>query len=187
MLLHPNPNKDKPQKPRIVPYSLTLFGLFEINYNQPEQHRVTEFGLQVLSYVESHLKEFQEIIMSLLESEVVGLKYLTEIDFEDFWNIINNSSILIDDQKNSIKDAISSYKTGRFLSSLRELYPVLEGTLNLALEPVTNPEKLKGMVPKTLKLKENYRISSDLEKELRRFPRMNIPDCSEDFCPVLNV
>jgi len=26
-----------------------------------------------------------------------------------------------------------------------------------------------------------------LKESLRRFPRMNIPDCSEDFCPVLNV
>lgn len=71
-LLRNKSKKDGRQRPNTIPYSLTLFGVFDRNYNDPEQHKVTEFGYQVLSYVDSHLNEFQEIILALLESEVIG-------------------------------------------------------------------------------------------------------------------
>jgi hypothetical protein len=147
------------------PYSLGLLGIITGYYRRPENCKVSDFGYRVLLYVQSHLEQFQDIIMLLLESEATGLKYSLELDLKGILAVIEEASVLIDDQKKSVRNAIVDYENGKYLDSLRVINPILEGTLDTALAAIGIQQPTKrpwGMAKKREMLKENNLISTRL-------------------------
>jgi hypothetical protein len=154
------------------PYSLTLFGIVtESYYDGPE---ITDFGRKVLSYVQENLKLFRDVILFLLESEATGTKYPSDIDFDQFSETVENSKIMVDDQKQSINTAIGLYRSGKYLDSLRVMYPILEGTLDSALKTINlKPSSFRGMKPKIDKLEKEALISSKISTSLEIYSSRN--------------
>lgn len=157
---------------RSRPYSLSLFGIVTETYRGGSE--VTDFGRRVLLYVKENLEVFRDVILFLLESEATGLKYPSEIDLEGFLNIVEKSSILVEDQKSSIETAVNLYRSGNYIDSLRIIYPVLEGTLDSALMVIgLEPTKFSGMRSKTEKLAKESLISPKVSTNLEIFSSRN--------------
>jgi len=154
------------------PYSLSLFGI--VTEERSSASVVTDFGRKVLLYVKSNLVTFRDIILFLLESEAIGLKYPEETDMEDFLKMVEASSVLVNDQKTSTKTSISLYKTGNYIDSLRVIYPVMEGVLDSALRAIgCDPTSFSGMQPKTEKLAKESLISTKVSTNLEIFSSRN--------------
>ena len=157
---------------RSRPYSLSLFGIVTETYRGGSE--VTDFGRRILLYVKENLEVFRDVILFLLESEATGLKYPSEIDLEGFLNVVENSSILVEDQKSSIETAVNLYRSGNYIDSLRIIYPVLEGTLDSALMVIgLEPAKFRGMRSKTEKLAKESLISPKVSTNLEIFSSRN--------------
>jgi len=149
------------------PYSLSLLGIVTGYHGTPRNHEVTDFGHRVLSYVQSHLEQFQSIIMLLLESEATGLTYQLETNLEEVLKTIEGANILVADQKRSIRNAIVHYESGDYLDSLRVIHPILEGTLDSALRATgLQPTETQGMEKKRKALEMKNLISSKLSMGL---------------------
>jgi hypothetical protein len=154
------------------PYSLVLFGIVtESYYDGPE---ITDFGRKVLSYVQENLNLFRDVILFLLESEATGTKYPSDIDFDQFLETIEKSNIMVDDQKKSVQTAIGLYRGGKYLDSLRVIYPILEGTLDSALKTINlKPSSFSGMKSKIEKLEKETLISSKISTSLEIYSSRN--------------
>ena len=118
--------------------------------------------------MKSKLPYLQDIIIFLLESEVTGFKYENEINVEKFLETINKASILIDDQKDSVKTGVLLYRSGKLLDSLKVIFPILESMLDNSLKKINlNPSELHGLKGKVKRLEEkrliSYKLSIGLE------------------------
>jgi hypothetical protein len=162
-LLSSHDNDHEPtDEHRVIPYSLTLFGLVK-GFRYDRSITVTDFGYGMLSYIRSQLKNLRDLIMFLLESEVTGLRYEGEIDFDEFQTVVNQSTMLIDPQKASIQTGISLYKSGKLLDGLKVIYPVLEGTVDNALRVGNlHSSEMRGLTAKATKLEKERIISTKL-------------------------
>ncbi len=157
---------------RSRPYSLNLFGIVTETYRGGSE--VTDFGRRILLYVKENLEVFRDVILFLLESEATGLRYPSEIDLEGFLSIVDKSAILVEDQKNSIETAVSLYRSGHYIDSLRIIYPIIEGTLDSALRMINlEPSKFRGMSSKTEKLAKESLISPKVATNLEIFSSRN--------------
>jgi len=162
-LLKSEDRKGPPRQSYTWPYSLSLLGIVTGYHGTPRNREVTDFGYRVLSYVQSHLKQFQDIIMLLLESEATGLEYQVEADLEGALRTIEGANILVDDQKKSVRNTIVDYESGKYLDSLRVIHPILEGTLDSALRAVgQQPTEMQGMDKKRKALEAKNLISTKL-------------------------
>ncbi len=158
----------------IRPYSLRMFGIVKGFYGGGREVEVSDFGYQVLSYIHQNLGELQDVILLLLESETTGFSYKTDSDFDGLMRTVGQSTILLDDQKKSIKKAIDLYRSGSQLDGLRIVYPLIEGTLDSALQTLGIPASgLRGMKPKAEKLVKEGTISSMMSTTVEVFSSRN--------------
>lgn len=121
----------------VHPYSLRMFGILKGYFEGPRE--VSDFGYQVLSHIDANFGELRDVILILLESEATGFSYEPSTDFVELMRAAEESAILMDDQKSSIKKAIASYRAGSGLDGLRIMYPLIEGTLDAALRHLGIP------------------------------------------------
>jgi hypothetical protein len=155
------------------PYSLFLLGIVS-NREYGSKQEVTDFGRRVLLYVNTNLERFRDVILFLLESEASGFRYPDEVDLNEISKVIDSSSVLVGDQKKSIKQSLSLYRAGDFLDSIRILYPVLEGTLDIGLKYLhLKPSEFLGMRAKVEKLEKEGLISSKMSTGLEIFNGRN--------------
>jgi hypothetical protein len=166
-ILEPKSEKNSVRQGYTLPYSLSLLGIVTGYHGAPQNREVTDFGYRILLYVQSHLKQFQNIVMLLLESEITGLKHQLDVNIEEVLSIIDGTSLLVDDDKKSVRNAIVDYESGKYLDSLRVINPILEGAINSALILVgLDPESMRGMKDKRDALKEKNLISLKLSMGL---------------------
>ena len=158
----------------IRPYSLRMFGIIRGFYARGREVEVSDFGHQVLSYIYQNLEELRDVILLLLESEATGFSYETDSDFDELIRTVEQSTILLNDQKKSIKKAVELYKSGSQLDGLRVVYPLIEGTLDSALQILEIPVSgLRGMQPKAEKLVKEGAISSPMSTTVEIFSSRN--------------
>lgn len=158
----------------IRPYSLRMFGIVRGFYGGGREVEVSDFGYQVLSYIHQNLEELRDVILLLLESEAAGFSYKTDSDFGGLIRTVGQSTVLLDEQKRSIKRAIDLYRSGSQLDGLRIVYPLIEGTLDSALQILgIRASGLRGMKQKAEKLAEEGAISSMMSTTAEVFSSRN--------------
>lgn len=120
------------------------------------------------------MDEYKELVLFLFESEASGFKYHDINDLSDFLKFIEGSTLLISDQKKSLKQSIELFQKENYLDSLRIIYPILEGTLDVALKRISiEPATLKGMQGKIEKLEKEKLLSSKVSTGLEIFKSRN--------------
>jgi len=151
------------------PQSIRALGIiYDSNDCESNEIVITDFGQKVLQYVKNKIDKYKDLVLFLLESDISGFQFNNENETDVFIDLVNNSKILIVDQRESIKNALLLYKNEKYLDSLRILFPLLESILDLAIVKIgLNPPDFKGMQSKVEKLqKENFisaKISTGLE------------------------
>jgi hypothetical protein len=156
------------------PYFLRMFGIIRGFYSGRRDIEVSDFGYRVLSYVHQNLGQLQDVILLLLESEATGFDYKRDSDLDELLCTVEQSTMLPIDQKKSVKKAIDLYRSGSQLDSLRIIYPVIEGTLDLALDNFgVQGSSLSGMKSKAKKLAEEGAISSVMSTTVEIFSSRN--------------
>jgi len=170
-----NINNKPNSKFRRLPHSLRMLGITnEVNHHRAENNLISDFGLKTLKYVHNNLDEYKELVLFLFESEASGFKYHDINDLSDFLKFIEESTLLIDDQKKSLKQSIELFQKENYWDSLRIIYPILEGTLDVALKRINiEPATLKGMQGKIEKLEKEKLLSSKVSTGLEIFKSRN--------------
>lgn len=162
------------KKDQRYPYSLSLFGVLPKPYAVGQSTEVSEFGKSLLIYVKTNLARFKELFFFLIESQATGIVYEEDSNISNLIEHVVSSHILIDDQRISIENAYSLYKSGDYLDSIRILYPVLEGTIDMAIKSLNlNPSDFRGMRSKLEKLERESLISTRMSTGLEIFASRN--------------
>lgn len=163
-----------PDKKMLRSYSLRMFGLIEGFYSSSEDIAVTDFGYQVLSHVKEDLAELRDVILLMLETESKGFSYALDTDFGSLISAVEKSTIIIEDQKRSIRKAVDLYRSGSELDALRIIYPLLEGTLDSAIRMRNLSDSgLRGMRSKAERLVKEGMISPLLSTMVEVFNSRN--------------
>ena len=176
------------------PYSLKALGIIENNHPR-FRNQLTEFGRKIVEGIKNNYDKYKDLILFLLESEPTGLNFDELDDLEELSSWLENSWILKESQKKTIKKALSLYREDYYFESLNSLFPQLEATLNNALNKINfAPDSLKGMQNKVEKLKKEKILTSKTSTGLEIFSSRNkflhgniIEEDSETLKPLFSL
>jgi hypothetical protein len=112
-------------------YSLRLFGIIE-GYPS-EKPYVTEFGYRILSSVNSRFDDLANLLMTLIETEIVGVRPVWSKDSDAFLKRTDSSRLLANEQKKSLHTAVGMAASGGYIDALKLMYPIFEDVIAQAL------------------------------------------------------
>src|SRR5437763_872844 len=104
---------------------------------------------------------------------MVFLTLASEID--EILHLSNQTHLIDQDNRNSIELGAQLYHTGKYLDSLRLIYPSIEAIFNTMLIEIGKvPEDFKGLTPKAKQLGRSGIIPPDVANAMEVFTARNI-------------
>lgn len=176
-ILHPQ--RENCDHPHLIPLHrdlLTRLGILrEPDDYRPDRIELTPVGRIVLSRVLDKDNPLRDTASVLIATEEVGDTFKgSATEIEDIIALISESELVDDANRESINTGIQLYLSGKYLDSLRVLYPSIEAIFNNMLNRAgQQPEQFRGLVDKARWLGQNGCIPPDVANAVEIFTSRN--------------
>jgi len=167
---------DLPYLKSLHRYLLTRLGILrEPDDYKPDGIELTPVGRIVLSRVLDEDNPLRDAASVLIATEQVGDTFKSSAtEIKDVVALINESELVDDANRKSIKIGVNLYISGKYLESLRVLYPSIEAIINNILNKAgERPERFSGLVEKTRWLEQNGYVPPDVSSAVEIFTSRN--------------
>ncbi len=177
-LLHPQrEHYDRPY--RLTPLHqdrLTRLGILrDPNMYDPRRIELTPVGQIVLTRVLGKDNPLRDIASALIATEEIGDTFKSSaVEIKDVLARIDQSGLVDDANREAINTSVHLYQSGKYLASLRVVYPAIEAIINRRLiRAGQQPEQFKGVADKTRWLAQNGQIPPDVSNAIEIFTSRN--------------
>lgn len=176
-LVHPQPDSDEPF--HMLPLHrdiLAQLGLLrERDNRRPDRVEMTSIGRAVLHRVLDKDNPFREAAARLMETEELGDTFKGSVAEMNEVEVLAGKSELIDKaNRESITTSTDLYRAGKYLDSLKVLYPSIEHVINNMVQRAGEQiEHFKGLVDKARWLEQHRLIPPDVSSAVEVFTSRN--------------
>jgi|FaiFalFF_MnMetaG_3_1042247.scaffolds.fasta_scaffold08500_2 hypothetical protein len=176
-ILHPQQESyDRPHLISLHRDLLTRLGILrEPDDYEPDRVELTPVGRIVLNRVLDKDNPLRDAASVLIATEEFGDTFKSSAtEIKDVVALINESELVDDANRESINTGVQLYLSGKYLDSLRVLYPSIEAIINNMLNRAgQRPEQFKGLVEKTRWLEQNGYVPPDVSNAVEIFTSRN--------------
>lgn len=155
---------------------LARLGLLRDPYRYySDKVELTSIAKTVIKRVISRDNPFRDTAKSLLETEEQGETFSSSSsETEEILRIIRQSDLVDADNRNSITTSIQLFRAGKYLDSLRVVYPSIEAIVNeMIIRLNGQPAQFRGLDPKVKFLEQQHAIPSDVSSAVEVFTGRN--------------
>lgn len=155
---------------------LTRLGILrDPDDNEPNSIELTPVGKIVVKRVLDKDNPLRDAASALIAMEEVGDTFKgSATEIKDVIALISESGLVDDTNQESIHTGVQLYYSGKYLDSLRVLYPSIEAIINNMLNRTgQQPEKFRGLVDKVRWLEQNGWIPPDVSNAVEIFTSRN--------------
>lgn len=154
---------------------LRLSILQEINPHDVNDVELTSLGEVILNRVLSKDNPLRDTVAVLLEGEKVGDAFRGSVsEIEEILSVIKQTYLINEADRNSIETSIELYQDGKYLESIRILYPSIEAIFNRMLMDVgQQPGQFRGLANKAQWLESRGYIPPDVSHAVEVFTGRN--------------
>ncbi|MEM4204187.1 MAG: hypothetical protein QXS54_08975 [Candidatus Methanomethylicaceae archaeon] len=176
-ILHPQ--HESYDLPHLIPLHrdlLTRLGILrEPDDYEPDRVELTPVGKIVLGRVLDKDNPLRDAASVLIATEEVGDTFKgSATEIKDVVALISESELVDDANRESINTGVQLYLSGKYLDSLRVLYPSIEAIINNMLNRAgQQPERFRGLVDKARWLEQNGYIPPDVSNATEIFTSRN--------------
>lgn len=176
-LLHPQP--DSIEIPRLIPLHrdiLTRLGILrEFDHHHPDRIQLTPVGKIVLRRVLDKDNPLRDAASSLIETEELGDAFRgSALEVNDVLQLVNQSELVDNANRESIATSVQLYQAGKYLDSLRVVYPSIEAIVNsMLVRAGEQPDRFRGLVSKVQWLEQHGFIPPDVSSAVEVFTGRN--------------
>lgn len=179
----PQPDAEDSEEPfELLPYPhqnlLARLGVLFIDFGGEPQEpiHVTPIGQTVLRVVLSEDNPYRDAALAIIRTEEVGgtsNESASEID--EILRLVNQTDLVDRVNRESIQTSVEFYRTGKYLNSLRVVYPSIEAIINMMLIKAGEaaPEYFSGLVAKVQCLERRGIIPYDISQAMEVFTGRN--------------
>lgn len=176
-ILHPQ--QENYDYPYLIPFHrdlLTRLGILrEPNDYEPDSIELTPVGRIVLNRVLDKDNPLRDAASVLIATEEVGDTFKgSATEIKEIIAHISESELVDDVNRESINTSVQLYLSGKYLDSLRVLYPSIEAIINNMLNRAgQQPGQFRGLVDKARWLGQNGNIPPDVSNAIEIFTSRN--------------
>jgi len=176
-ILHPQ--QESYDRPPLIPLHrdlLTRLGILrEPDDYGPDRVELTPVGRIVLNRVLDKDNPLRDAASVLIATEEVGDTFKgSATEIKDVVALISESGLVDDANRESINTGVQLYLSGKYLDSLRVLYPSIEAIINNMLNRAgQRPEQFRGLVEKARWLEQNGYVPPDVSNAVEIFTSRN--------------
>lgn len=142
---------------------------------EPDRIELTPVGKIVVNQVLNKDNPLRDAASALITTEEVGDTFKgSATEIKDVVALISESGLVDDANRESINTGVQLYHSGKYLDSLRVLYPSIEAIINNMLNRAgQQPEQFRGLVDKARWLEQNGCIPPDVSNAVEIFTSRN--------------
>jgi len=176
-LAHPQPDSDEPF--HMIPLHqdiLAQLGLIrERDDRKPDRVAMTPIGRVVLRRVLDEDNPFREAAARLMETEELGDTFKgSAIEISNVVALASKSELIDKANRESITTSTELYRAGKYLDSLKVIYPSIEHVINNMVQRAGEQiEHFKGLVDKARWLEQRRLIPPDVSSAVEVFTSRN--------------
>ncbi len=155
---------------------LTRLGILrEPDHHEPDHIELTPVGKIVINRVLDKDNPLRDAASVLIATEEAGDTFKSSAtEIKDVVALIGESGLVDDANRESINTGVQLYHSGKYLDSLRVLYPSIEAIINNMLNRASQqPEQFRGLVDKARWLEQNGCIPPDVSNAVEIFTSRN--------------
>jgi len=175
-ILHPEQSDDYPYLMPLHGDLLTRLGILrESDDYRPDRIELTPVGRAVLNRVLDKDNPLGDAASTLIAAEELGDTFKgSATEIKDVVALISKSGLVDDANRESIDTGVQLYLSGKYLDSLRVLYPSIEAIINnMLIRASQQPEQFRGLVDKARWLEQNGNIPPDVSNAVEIFTSRN--------------
>lgn len=165
--------------PRLIPLHrdvLTRLGILqEFDRHHPNRVQLTPVGKIVLRRVLDKDNPLRDAASSLIETEELGDVFKgSASEINDVLELMNQSELIDNANRESITTSVQLYQAGKYLDSLRVVYPSIEAIVNsMLVRAGEQPDRFRGLVSKVQWLEQHEIIPPDVSSAVEVFTGRN--------------
>lgn len=156
---------------------LTRIGILftDSNENPFDPIHVTPIGQTVLRAVLSQDNPIRDTALAIIQTEEVGGTFNESAsEINEILHLSNQTHLINRANRESIETGVRLYRTGKYLNSLRVIYPSIEAIINaMLIEAGEVPERFRGLVDKAQRLEQQGIIPHDVAHAMEVFTGRN--------------
>lgn len=136
---------------------------------------ITPIGRTVLRAVLSKDNPFRDTALAIIQTEEVGGTFNESAsEINEILHLSNQTHLIDQANRESIEAGVQFYRTGKYLNSLRVIYPSIEAIINaMLIEAGEVPTNFNGLVNKAQKLEQQSIIPYDVAHAMEVFTGRN--------------
>lgn len=174
-----SPQPDRGHRIRIMPLHRAILSrmgiLREASTRSGHQFRLTPAGQIVVRRVLDEDNPLRDLASLLIETEELGDVFKSSrSEIDEILELVGQTILVDEENSQSINTSVLLYQSGKYLDSLRVLYPSIEAIVNnMLIAASQQPETFKGLANKSYWLQEQGVIPPDVSNAVEVFTGRN--------------
>jgi len=149
--------------------------LQEAHRRRLDRIQLTPVGRIVLRRVLDDDNPLKDAASALIETEELGGSFKGSADeIDSVLQLVRRSELVDEENRESINTSVQLYQSGKYLDSLRVVYPSIEAVINsMLVRAGEQPDRFRGLAPKAQWLEQHGFIPPDVSSAVEVFTGRN--------------